>query len=107
MDTWRRNHAKQGAMVTLDHQIRTHPDVVDTQLEGEETVLLHLQSKLYFSLNSTGTRVWQGLKENLTLRQISMRLQNEFEVDAVRAERSVLDLVAELCQEHLAEPVHG
>jgi hypothetical protein len=91
-------------MVSLDQNIRPHPEVVDTRLEGQETVLLHLESKLYFSLNSTGTRVWQGLKEDLTLRQISERLQEEFEVDPADADRSVLSLVDELCQRQLAQP---
>ena len=38
-------------MVTLEQQIRPHPDVVDTELDGQETVLLHLHNKLYFTLN--------------------------------------------------------
>jgi Coenzyme PQQ synthesis protein D (PqqD) len=90
-------------MITLEHQVRPHPEVVDTQLEGNETVLLHLQSKLYYSLNPTGTRIWQGLKEDLTLREISERLQEEFEVDAEKANLSVLNLADELCRMQLAQ----
>ena len=92
-------------MVTLDHRVQPHPEVVDTELDDQETVLLHLQSKLYFTLNPTGTRIWQGLKDNLTLRQISERLQEEFAVDSETADRSVLRLVDELCQRQLVENV--
>ena len=92
-------------MVTLEQQVRPDPDVVDTELEAGETVLLHLKSKLYFSLNPTGTRIWNGLKQNLALTQISERLQQEFDVDAQRADRSVLDLVNELSQQRLIECV--
>ena len=91
-------------MITLDQKIRPHPEVVDTELQGQETALLHLQSKLYFSLNPTGSRIWKGLKENLTLRQISDRLQREFIVEKEKADRSVLALVDELCQKKLVEP---
>jgi len=40
-----------------------------------------------------------------TLREISARLHAEFEVEADRAERSVLALVQELCQPQLVQPL--
>jgi len=89
--------------MTLDQQVRPHPDVVDTELDTGEMVLLHLASKTYYSLNATGTRIWQGLKQGLSLRQISARLQAEFEVEADRADHSVLALVQELCQPQLVQ----
>jgi hypothetical protein len=76
--------------------------VVDTSLEGE-TVLLHLKSKLYFGLNATGSRIWSGLKERLTLEQISCRLQQEFGIDSEHAEHSVLTLIDELLRQQLVE----
>jgi len=91
-------------MITLDQHLRPHPDVVDTQLDGEETVVLHLESKLYFSLNPTGTRIWQGLKSGLSLHDISERLQERFTVDSVEAERSVIALVEELAEQRLVVP---
>ena len=90
-------------MVTLEQRIRPHPEVVDTTLDDGEVVLLHLESKTYYSLNLTGQRIWQGLKEGLTLNEISQRVQEEFEVGADQADRSVLDLVNELCQQKLAQ----
>lgn len=76
--------------------------MVDTELDGE-IVLLHLESKTYYSLNLTGMRIWQVLKQGLSLKEISQRLQEEFEVDAERANRSVLDLVTELSQQKLVQ----
>lgn len=90
-------------MLNLEQRVRPHPEVVDTTLGEGEVVLLHLESKIYYSLNLTGQRIWQGIKEGLTLRQISERVQAEFEVDAERADTSVLDLVNELCQQKLAQ----
>lgn len=91
-------------MSNLDQQIRLHPEVVDTKLYDGEIVLLHLESKTYYSLNPTGERIWQGLKDGLSLRNISGRLQEEFDVDEESANQSVLDLVNELCEQHLAFP---
>ena len=90
-------------MLTLDQRLRPHPEVVDTELEEGEVVLLHLQSKTYYSLNLTGTRIWQGLKQGLPLREISRRLQAEFAVEAERADHSVLALVDELSQQQLVQ----
>jgi Coenzyme PQQ synthesis protein D (PqqD) len=89
-------------MPTLDDRVRPHSQVVDTKLDEGEVVLLHLESKTYYSLNPTGERIWQGLKEGLSLREISQRLQEEFDVDAENADRSVLDLANELCEQNLA-----
>ena len=86
----------------LDEKIRPHSEVVDTKLDDGEVVLLHLDNKTYYSLNPTGERIWRGLKEGLTLREISGRLQEEFDVDEDTADRSVLDLVKELCEQKLA-----
>jgi hypothetical protein len=90
-------------MLTLDQKVRIHPQVVDTKLEEGEVVLLHLEGKVYYSLNLTGERIWQGLKEGLSLKEISRRLQAEFDVDEESADRSVLDLANELSQQRLVE----
>jgi hypothetical protein len=90
-------------MLTLDHRLRPHPDAVDTELDTNELVLLHLQSKTYYSLNLTGMRVWQGVKEGLSLGEISRRLQREFEVDAKQADSSVLRIADELSRERLIQ----
>ena len=88
-------------MVTLEQQVRPHPEVVDTVLEDGETVLLHLESTTYYSLNRTGTRIWQGLKQGWALREISQQLQTEFTVEAERANQSVLALIEALFQHQL------
>jgi hypothetical protein len=90
-------------MFTLDQNLRPHPDAVDTELDTNELVLLHLGSKTYYSLNLTGMRVWQGVKEGLSLGEISRRLQQEFEIELRRADSSVLRIAGELSREKLVE----
>jgi Coenzyme PQQ synthesis protein D (PqqD) len=86
----------------LDQKVRPHSEVVDTKLDDGEVVLLHLESKTYYSLNPTGERIWRGLKEGLSLGEISRTLQEEFDVGPQVADKSVLDLVNELCEQKLA-----
>ncbi len=86
----------------LDDKILLNSEVVDTTLDDGEVVLLNLESKMYYSLNVTGERIWRGLKNGLSLSEISRQLQDEFDVDRETATRSVLELVDELCQQELA-----
>jgi hypothetical protein len=91
-------------MVALEQRMYPHPQVVDTELDEGEVVLLHLDSKIYYSLNPTGRRIWQGLKNGLSLGEISRTLQEEFDVEAERADKSVLDLVSDLSKQKLVLP---
>lgn len=43
---------------------RIHPSVLFTDLEDGTSVLLHLDSKYYYTLNETGTIIWRTLMEN-------------------------------------------
>ncbi|HEY7496227.1 MAG TPA: PqqD family protein [Candidatus Tectomicrobia bacterium] len=90
-----------------DQHVRPHPDVVDTELEADETVLLHLGSTTYYSLNPTGTCIWQGLKQGLSLREVSQRLQGRFAVEAEHASESVRTFVDELIQHQLVQLQDG
>jgi hypothetical protein len=89
--------------MSLTQRFRPHPEVVDTELEEQEIVLLHLESMRYYSLNLTGRHIWQGLKQGLSLEEISRQLQVDFEVESDQAARSVLALVAELCEQQLVQ----
>jgi hypothetical protein len=88
-------------------RLRPHRDVVDTEIDSNETVLLHLGSKVYFSLNSTGSRIWNGMKKGLTGAEISSRLQEEFDVDAQHADDAVAGLIEQLKKQQLVEIAPG
>jgi hypothetical protein len=89
--------------MTLDDSLYPNPQVVETELDPGETVLLHLEHSTYFTLNSTGTCIWQGLKQGLSLREVSQRLQHRFTVEAEDADRSVMTLVQELAAHKLVD----
>ena len=90
-------------MITLDGNFRPESQVVDTKLDDGEVVLLHLESKTYYSLNITGERIWQGLKQGQSLRQISRGLQAQFDVDQETADSSVIELINELVGQKLVQ----
>ena len=90
-------------MFTLNSIVSPHAEVVDTDLDGSEVVLLHLDSKTYYSLNATGRQIWKGLKEGQTLKSISQRLVEMFDVDADHADQSVLTLIRDLIDHQLVQ----
>jgi hypothetical protein len=62
-----------------------------------------LEYTTYYSLNPTGTCIWQGIKAGLRLRDVSLRLQARFAVAADHADRSVLAFIHELAQQQLVQ----
>lgn len=43
---------------------RIHPSVLFTDLDDGTSVLLHLESKHYYTLNDSGTIIWRALMQN-------------------------------------------
>ncbi len=88
-------------MPGLNNRVKADSEVICTELDDKEAVLLHLGTKAYFTLNPTGLRIWQMLSDNLTLGEICEKLQGEFDVSPEKAEESVLRLIGELIKEKL------
>src|SRR5918997_1801675 len=80
-----------------------HPDVVYTDLV-DGAVLLHLETKLYYSLNEAGTTVWRVLNSTERREELIQRLTSEYEVEKERAEASVSEFIQELERNQLVLP---
>ena len=72
-------------MITSESKAEAHPDVVATTLNTGESVLLHIGTKTYFSLNETGSVIWDLISKGLTVEEISQRLESEFDVTGEKA----------------------
>ena len=90
-------------MVELNHRVKPDSDVVITELEGKEAVLLNLATKMYYTLNETGLRIWQMLSSGRTLGEISETLSGDFDVTPEKAKESVFNLIGELTAEKLVK----
>ena len=88
-------------MLTLNDKIKPDPDVVVTELDDKEAVLLHLGTKMYFTLNETGIRIWQLLSEGHSIGEASETIHNEYDILPDAAQKSVLNLTQELIAEKL------
>ncbi len=77
--------------LTLDRVVVPSEDAVFRELDGQ-SVLLNLETGMYFGLDAVGTHVWQLAAENGSLRWISERLAGEYDADPGTIERDLLAL---------------
>jgi hypothetical protein len=76
------------------------PDTACAVVE-DGAVLLHLQTKRYYSLNATGATIWQLLSEDVPLEEIALRVAERYEVERPAADEAVERLLDELAAESL------
>lgn len=88
-------------MLTLSSVANPNSDVVGTILDNGETVLMHMGTASYFTLNSTGTHIWTLLGQGLPLQAICDQLVATYEVSAEQAAQSVCTLVEQLVAQQL------
>ena len=63
---------------------------------SDGAVLLNLRTKRYYSLNETGTRIWQLLLEGRTEEEIVQTLTAEYDVEATIANQEMQAVIASL-----------
>ena len=74
----------------------TIPEHVMARQVGTETVLLNLQTGVYFGLDGVGSAVWAGLQQGGSLRDICSDLAARYDAPATQIEGDVLRLAADL-----------
>jgi coenzyme PQQ synthesis protein D (PqqD) len=85
------------------HEPVYHPrdDVLFTPLDESQGVLLSLSAGQYYTLNETGSLVWQALRDGATLAEVARALEAEFEVGPGEALAHARAFVDELLREGL------
>jgi hypothetical protein len=77
--------------IALDSVVAASDDAVFRELDGE-SVLLNLETGMYFGLDAVGTRVWQLAGDSRSLRAIRERLVEEYDAEPSAIERDLLAL---------------
>jgi len=75
-------------------------DAVESRL-GEETVILHLESGVYFGLDAVGTRIWELLQIGASPEGICETLRQEFTDTGDALESDTLGFLSQLCENKL------
>lgn len=76
-------------------QFTVHPSVICRELSGE-TVLLNLESGVYYGLDAVGTRIWQLLQQGKTIDGVCDVMLEEYDVTPDVLRDDVSRLVSEL-----------
>jgi Coenzyme PQQ synthesis protein D (PqqD) len=88
--------------------LSVHSIIVATQEQvscrlGDESAILNLENSFYYGLNPVGARVWNLLQQPRSVRELCDILLEEFEVEADRCERDLLDLLEKMRSEGLID----
>ena len=63
--------------------------VIFTDFDGDEGILVDLNTKRYYQLNETAMLVWKGLENGKSVSEIAADVTIEYEVTIENATRSV------------------
>lgn len=67
------------------------------------STILNLKNCVYYGLDAVGARIWILLREKRKVGDLRNKLLEEYEVDADRCDRELLDLLAKMRTEGLIE----
>ena len=92
--------------IAMSSVIVATKDQVSSDLAGE-TILLSLQTAMYYGLDQVGARIWELVQQPTRVADIRDAIAREYEVELERCERDVLDLLRQLAAEGLIEVRDG
>lgn len=95
-------HATVTQGLSLDSTVVSAPQQVSTVL-GEEMVILQVDDGVYYGLAAVGRSVWELIRQPRTVRELRDRLLDEYDVEAGRCERDLLELLQEMSDRRLIE----
>jgi hypothetical protein len=81
--------------VASETRVVRNPALVHTELDGF-TMMMSVEAGKYFSLNPTGSRVWQLVEQPIPAGEVVAVLTREFEVDPDRCRQETLGLLDRL-----------
>lgn len=76
--------------------LTTGKNVVVTDFDGGEGILVDLNTKRYYQLNETAMLVWRGLEQGKSIGEIAADFTSAYAVEPERATSSVRRLVDSL-----------
>jgi Coenzyme PQQ synthesis protein D (PqqD) len=79
------------------------PSVTHETIEGE-SVIINLETGNYYSLQATGSEIWESLAANTDVASIVEDLSARYSARRAQIEQSVVQLIGELRREELIVP---
>jgi hypothetical protein len=89
-------------MISATTTVVASKDQVSCDLAGEAAIL-NLKDSVYYGLDTIGARIWSLVQEPIPVGAIRDAIQQEYDVEAARCERDLLELLQKLAAEGLIE----
>ena len=83
-------------------RLRHSPNATFQSVAGE-TILIHLTTGAYYSLNEVGTVFWELLDGSATLGECAAKIAQEYDAPVAQVEADLLEIAQDLAREGLAE----
>jgi hypothetical protein len=84
----------------LDSHLTVPPQVLSREV-GDETVLLNLESGIYFGLDGVGKLIWEAVADGSDLGSAVSAVVAEYEVEERQAAADVLEFASTLVERGL------
>lgn len=81
--------------INLDTVINRNLEIDDADLDGEK-VMMNLDKGEYFMMNEVGSRIWEIVERNISVKSIIEVLQSEYEVDEETCKETVVEFLGRL-----------
>ena len=90
------------ARLSVHSIVNVSPEQVSCQL-GDESAILNLKNTVYYGLDPVGARVWNLIQQPKSISELRDALVDEYDVEAERCERDLLDLLERMRGEGLIQ----
>src|SRR5216110_2653246 len=90
------------AEVTLDARVLVPETVMASEVDGE-TVILNLETGIYFGLDAVGSEIWRAIQRNGSLHEALAAVEREYDVDAAVVRADLLQLVSQMLAKGLLQ----
>ena len=86
--------------MNLDSKLTVPPQVLSRLVE-DETVLLNLETGIYFGLDGVGQKIWEAVTAGQDLGTTVEKVVSEYDVDKAQAEADVIEFANTLVERGL------
>ncbi len=91
-------------MIGFSDRVMAPSDLLIRNLGGE-SVLLNLQTEIYFGFDTTSTRMWELVTSEPNIEAVGGKLAAEFEVDGELLRHNLMELLSRLVEQGLIRVV--
>ena len=88
--------------ITRSSTVVASKDQVSCEVQGEAAIL-QMKAGIYYSLDRVGARVWERIQQPTRVSDLCRLVVAEYEVEAERCERDIMELLEQLSTAGLIE----